>query len=175
MVYPNKTKDEYVHKASNYMPSNNERLNGIAEGKALEKHLVPLLFLVKKSSHAQSVLESIPPTFYAPDLPMYTKARMYREHDLSIKTSELRLEFYCCVLKMFSSPGNKFLLIIAGTKPMLAGIVSFTSSSFLSYHLAQVELNKQVLWISISYPCTQYSCISALDRYLARLELKNGL
>ena len=109
MVYANKLKDEYVHKASNYMPSSNEPMNGNQEGKALEKHLVPLLFLVKKSSYAQGVLERIPPTFYAPELPLYTNIGMYREHDLSVRTSELRLEFYCRVLKMFSSPGNKIL------------------------------------------------------------------
>lgn len=122
-------KDEYVTKTSNYRPSSNERFNGIAEGKVLEKHLVPLLFLVKRSSRCMSVVDSIPDTFYAPDLPLYTKAGMYCEQVLALRSTELRLEFYCRVLKMFSTPGDRFLSVLAGTKPMLAGIVSFYTPS----------------------------------------------
>jgi hypothetical protein len=141
LVYANKIKDEYVHKVSNYMPCRNERLNGIPEGKVMEKHMVPLLFLVKKGSNTSDILGRIPPTFYAPELPLYTKAGMYREHDFGVRMTELRLEFYCRVLKLFSVPGEKFLSLMAGSKPMLAGFVRFAAPFFAIYFLARVELN----------------------------------
>lgn len=157
LVYADKKlKYEYVRKSASYMPSSNERFNGVGEGKATEKHLVPLLFLIKKSSHAQSVVDQIPSVFYAPDLPLYTKAGMYREHDLGISHSELRLEFYCRVLKMFSSPAGKFLSIMAGTKPMLAGIVSFLNPSPSIGSFSSSRAN-----------CTQvFACEFFLQRYL---------
>ena len=174
MVYASKLKDEYLPKTANYMPSSNERLNGIQEGKVLEKHLVPLLFLVKKSSHAQNVVDSIPATFYAPELPLYTRPGMYREHDLALTTSELRLEFYCRVLKMFSAPGDRFLSLMAGTKPMLAGIVCFNAPSPASHRLARVELKLQPnvhLNVDYIYIVLLLYCVWVC---LARVELKCG-
>jgi hypothetical protein len=146
LVFADRVKDEYIHVTAKYMPASNERFNGIKEGNVLDKHLLPLLFLVKRSSRAHSLIDIIPDTFSAPDLPLYTKAGMYREHDLSLSPSELRLEFYGRVLKMFSSPGDRYLSIMGGTKPMLAGIVSFpiivscSSISFILFFLARLEL-----------------------------------
>lgn len=126
-------KHEYLTKTSNYMPGSNERFNGIAEGKVLEKHQVPLLFLVRRSSRAADLFATIPDTFKAPNLPLYTRAGMYTEHALCLRLSELRLEFYCQILKLFSSPGDRFLSIMAGMKPMLAGIVSSLYPIFNSF------------------------------------------
>jgi len=132
-VYFEKLKDDYKSKSSAYNPASNERFNGIQENKVLEKHLIPLLFLVKKSSRAFSLIGDIPATFNAPDLPLYKTAGAYLEHDLCLEDHELRLEFYIRVLRMFSVPGDRFLSIFAGTKPMLAGIVShFILSSLIS-------------------------------------------
>lgn len=131
-VYFDKLKDEYKSKLSAYNPASNERFNGIQEGKVLEKHLIPLLFLVKRSSRAISLIDDIPDTFNAPDLPLYKTAGAYMEHDLCLEDHELCLEFYIRALRMFSVPGDRFLSIFAGTKPILAGIVSlFILSSLL--------------------------------------------
>lgn len=52
LVYANKIKHEYIHKALDYMPSNNEHLKGIPKDKAVKKHVVLLLILIKKGSIA---------------------------------------------------------------------------------------------------------------------------
>jgi hypothetical protein len=164
IVYANKIKDEYAHKASYYMPCSNERLNGIPEGKVLEKHMVPLLFLVKKGSNMGDILDRIPPTFYAPDLPLYSKAGMYREHDFGVRMTELHLEFYCRVLKMFSFPNDKFLSLMAGSKPMLAGIVRSAAPLFAIVCLARLELNLHPnVDVNSCHICVPRSCSSAFD------------
>lgn len=84
-------KDEYVTKTSNYMLSNYECLNGIAEDKVLKKHLVPLLFLVKSSSCKITIADCIPTIFNAHNLPLYTKAGIYKEQVLALRSSEQRL------------------------------------------------------------------------------------
>jgi len=183
LVFGNKLKDEFQLKTSNYMPSSNERFNGIQEGKVLDKHLLPLLFLIKKSSYSQDLIRTIPDTFKAPALPLYFKAGMYREHELCVTDTELRLEFYGRVLKMFSTPGDRFLSIMAGSKPMLAGIVSIIrfcvchmkSMSIIKFHPVLFSSTRAKHFNSILYhifsvtvvtficiPHFQYLCSSSI-------------
>lgn len=117
------TKHEYLSKISNYMPCNNKYFNSIAEGKVFKKHQVPLIFFIERSSPCANSVNSIADIFKAPKLPLYTKAGIYTEQVLCLRSSKLRLEFSCQVLKLFLSPSERFLLM-AGIKPMLVDIVS---------------------------------------------------
>ena len=92
---------------SNYWPTNNERLKNCPTNNRLAKSVVFLIFLVCKLyrvSKRDPII--IPKAFVAPRTSIYSKPWKYNKLEYRIDTSELQIEFYLRVLKMFANPAT---------------------------------------------------------------------
>ena len=84
---------------------------------------------------------------------MYKKPRKYNELQYSMYSIELRMEFYIRIFDLFYERGDSVFELLAGTKLMVASVVSVASTLSLerakpsiyavlvSVGLAQPELN----------------------------------
>ena len=113
-----------------YWPSSNERLEDRAANNKLARSAVYLIFLVRKSykaSRPDPIV--IPSAFAAPQTSVYSKPQKYNELEYRIDNSELRMEFYLKILKMFCKLGDSILSIFGGGKILCAGLVSSNNDS----------------------------------------------
>jgi hypothetical protein len=131
-TYAHKTMftDLYDIEYLDYWPVSNERLEDRATNNRLARGMVFLIFLVRKSyrvSNRDPVV--ITKAFAAPQTSVYLKPRKYNELEYRINTSELRMEFYLKVLKMFCKPGDSMFLVFGSGKVLYAGLVSIRTIS----------------------------------------------
>ena len=111
----------YVKKYATYEPAKFERLEDLLATNKSARAPVSLLFLIRKLEKAKF---NIPATFQAPDTPMYTKPRNYQELQYRIQSTELRMEFYLHLFKLFCRAGDTIYSVFNGTKILCAGLVS---------------------------------------------------
>ncbi len=111
-------KDHYSKFMSLYAPGKYERLEdaGLKSTKT-----VTLLWLVKKPPPEGLV---IPELFESPDHPANLKNRKYQELEYRVHNTELTMEFYVRVLNDWCKPGDKVLSVYAGSKFLIASVVS---------------------------------------------------
>ena len=77
----------------------------------------------------------------APQHVVYEKPQKYNELQYSMYLIELRMEFYIKILDLFCKPGDSVFELFAGTKLLVASIVSVV----YAHSLAQLELNSLLL------------------------------
>ena len=111
----------YVKKYATYEPTKFEWLEDLPATNKSARAPVSLLFLIRKSEKSKF---NIPATFQAPDTPVYTKPRKYQELQYRIQSTELRMEFYLYLFKLFCRPGDTVYSVFNGTKILCAGLVS---------------------------------------------------
>ena len=123
--------EHYARYESVYSPGKYERLEdlGVKAPKS-----VALLWLVKKPPPESLV---IPELFMSPDHPANQKPRKYQELEYRVHNNELTMEFYLRVFQDWCSPGDKVLSVYAGSKILIAAVVS---PPFCAYS-ARLELN----------------------------------
>ena len=109
---------------SDYLPTNNERLEDRVENNKFAKAKVLLLFLVKKLYRAVENVVNVPLNSYAPNSSIYTKLCKYNELEYQIETSELQMEFYLHVMEFICRPRDAVFLVFAGRKVVCAWVVS---------------------------------------------------
>ncbi len=113
-------RDVYDISYSEYEPSKFERLQDVSVTNKLAKEPVFLLFLVKKDISGRY---SVPSQFMYPETSIFTKPRRYDELEYRIYSSELRMEFYLNVLRIFCGAVDMVVTLFAGTKMMCAAMV----------------------------------------------------
>ena len=111
----------YVKKYATYEPAKFEWLEDLLTTNKSARAPVSLLFLIRKSEKAKF---NIPATFQAPDTPVYTKPRKYQELQYRIQSTELRMEFYLHLFKLFCRAGDTVYTVSNGTKILCVGLVS---------------------------------------------------
>ena len=111
----------YVKKYATYEPAKFERLEDLPATNKSAHARVSLLFLIRKLEKAKF---NIPATFQAPDTPVYTKPRKYQELQYRIQSTELRMEFYLHLFKLFCHVGDTVYSVFNGTKILCVGLVS---------------------------------------------------
>ena len=117
----------YVKRYAAYEPAKFEQLEDLPATNKSARAPVCLLFLIRKSEKAKF---NIPATFQAPDTPVYTKPRKYQELQYRIQSTELRMEFYLHLFKLFCRPGDTIYSAFNDTKILCAGLVS-TNFTFI--------------------------------------------
>jgi hypothetical protein len=126
-IYTYKTMFKHLYdiEYSDYWPASNERLEDRAANNRLARGTVFLIFLVWKSYRASKRDPIvIPKAFVAPQTSIYSKPRKYNELKYRIDTSELRMEFYLRVLKMFCKPSDNMFSVFGSGIVLCAGLVS---------------------------------------------------
>ena len=140
---------------SKYIPAPFERLGGYSAKSKLATSNVRLLFLINNEmEHPPAVKKQ----YQAPQHVVYEKPRKYNELEYSMYPIELRMEFYIRILDLFCEQGDSVFELFAGTKLMVASLVSvalafsstrakpFVSCSLIvSIGLARLELNPLVI------------------------------
>ena len=111
----------YVKKYATFEPAKFERLEDLSATNKSARALVSLLFLIRKSEKAKF---NILATFQAPETPMYTKPRKYKELQYRIQATKLRMEFYLHLFELFSRARDTVYSVFNGTKILCAGLVS---------------------------------------------------
>ena len=103
-----------------YRASRNERLND-AKTRA-PPAAVYLLFLLKRGDDRASRLrQNVKAEFAIPsDVPYYSEVGRYNEVKYRVEPSELRMEFYLEIMKLFYRAGENFVGIHCGSKCLLA-------------------------------------------------------
>ena len=114
---------EYESTYSVYRSSRNERLND-AKTRA-PPAAVYLLFLLKRGNERASRLrKNVKAEFAVPsDVPYYSKVERYNEVKYRVEPSELRMEFYLEIMKLFCRAGENFVGIHCGSKCLLVAKV----------------------------------------------------
>ena len=116
-----------------YIPAPNERLGGHSAKSRLATEAVRLLFVVDTD------MVNNPPVpkseYTTPPHQLYEKPRKYQEFKYATYPAELRMEFYLKVLQSFVRKDEAMFQLYAGTKPLMASMVSH------SHTLARLELN----------------------------------
>ena len=114
---------EYESTYSMYHASCNERLNNA------KTHAPPaavyLLFLLKHGDDRASRLrQNVKAEFAVPsDVPYYSEVGRYNKVKYRVEPSELRMEFYLEIMKLFCRAGENFIGIHYGSKCHLAAKV----------------------------------------------------
>ena len=110
---------EYESTYSVYRSSRNERLND-AKTRA-SPAAVYLLFLLKRGDDRVSRLrQNVKAKFAIPsDVPYYSEVGRYNEVKYRVEPSELRMEFYLEIMKLFCRAGENFIGIHCGSKCLL--------------------------------------------------------
>ena len=114
---------EYESTYSVYRASHNERLNN-AKTRA-PPAAVYLLFLLKRGEDRASRLrQNMKAEFAVPsDVPYYLEVGRYNEVKYYVEPSELRMEFYLEIMKLFCRVGENFVGIHYGSKCLLVAKV----------------------------------------------------
>ena len=114
---------EYESTYSMYRSSRNERLND-AKTRA-PPTAVYLLFLLRCGNDRVSRLrQNVKAEFAVPsDVPYYSDVGRYNEVKYRVEPSELRMEFYLEIMKLFCRAGENFVGIHCGSKCLLAAKV----------------------------------------------------
>ena len=106
---------------SEYIPAPFERLGGYSGKSKLATSNVRLLFLINNEmEHPPAVKKQ----YQTPQHVVYKKPRKYNELEYSMYPIELRMEFYIKILDMFCERGDSVFELFAGTKLMVASMVS---------------------------------------------------
>ena len=106
---------------SEYIPAPFERLEGYSAKSKLTTSNVRLLFLVNNEmEHPPAVKKQ----YQAPQHVVYKKPRKYNELEYSMYPIGLRMEFYIRILDLFCARGDSVFQLFAGTKLMVASLVS---------------------------------------------------
>ena len=114
---------EYESTYSVYRASRNERLNDA------KTHAPPaavfLLFLMKRGDNRASRLrQNVKAKFAVPsDVPYYSEVGRYNKVKYRVEPSELRMEFYLEIMKLFCRVGENFVGIHCSSKCLLAAKV----------------------------------------------------
>ena len=106
-----------------YRSSHNERLND-AKTRA-PSAAVYLLFLLKRGDdRANRLRQNVKAEFAVPsDVPYYSEVGRYNEVKYQVKPSELKMEFYLEIMKLFCRVGEDFVNIYCSSKCLLAAKV----------------------------------------------------
>lgn len=131
------------------VPCPNERLEDRSTSHRSSKAKVSLVFLLKKGSRVADYGKKIPTEFCAPNDKLYQKAGKYSELEYRMSSTELRMEFYLKLVQLFCKPGDSLFTVVAGGKPLCAGMVS----------LALIELNWSFLCILLLRDLLQVACL----------------
>ena len=112
-----------------YRSSRNERLND-AKTRALPM-AVYLLFLLKRGDDCANRLRQNVKAEFAilSDVPYYSEVGRYNEVKYRVEPSELRMEFYLEIMKLFCRARENFVGIHCGSKCLLAAKVCHFSWS----------------------------------------------
>ena len=81
---------------------------------------------------------------------MYEKPRKYNELQYSMYPIELRMEFYIRILDLFYERGDSMFELFAGTKLMVASVVSVTFA--LSSARAKSSIYVVLVLVSLARP-----------------------
>ena len=110
---------------SEYIPAPFERLGGYSAKSKLATSNVRLFFLINNEmEHPPAVKKQ----YQAPQHVVYKKPRKYNELEYSMYPIKLRMEFYMRILDLFCERGDSVFELIAGTKLMVASLVSVASA-----------------------------------------------
>ena len=110
---------------SEYIPAPFERLGGYSAKSKLAKSNECLLFLINNGmEHPPAVKKR----YQAPQHVVYEKPRKYNELEYSMYLIKLRMEFYIRILDLFCVRGDSVFELFAGTKLMVASLVSVASA-----------------------------------------------
>ena len=110
---------------SKYIPAPFERLGGYSAKSKLATSNVRLLFLINNEmEHSLAVKKQ----YQAPQHVVYEKPWKYNELEYSMYLIELRMEFYIRILDLFCARGDSVIELFAGTKLMVASLVSVSSA-----------------------------------------------
>ena len=114
---------EYESTYSVYRASRNERLND-AKTRA-PPAVVYLLFLLRRGDDRASRLrQNVKAEFAVPsDVPYYSEVGRYNKVKYRVEPSELRMEFYLEIMKLFCRAGENFVGIHCDSKCLLAAKV----------------------------------------------------
>ena len=110
---------------SEYIPAPFERLGGYSAKSKLATSNVCLLFLINNEMEHPPAMKK---QYQAPQHVVYEKPRKYNELEYSMYPIELRMEFYIRILDMFCEQGDSVFELYAGTKLMVASLVSVASA-----------------------------------------------
>jgi hypothetical protein len=83
------------------------------------------VFLIFLQSPASANQVKIPAEFNCPETPRYMKVHAYSELEYRIHNTELRMEFYLWLVKMFAKSGQAIFSGYTGGKLTCAAVVSF--------------------------------------------------
>ena len=110
---------------SEYIPAPFEQLGGYSAKSKLATSSVRLLFLINNEmEHPPAVKKQ----YQAPQHVVYEKPRKYNELQYSMYPSKLWMEFYIRILDLFYEQGDSMFELFAGTKLMVASVVSVASA-----------------------------------------------
>ena len=114
---------EYESTYSVYRSSCNERLNDAKT--CAPPTAMYLLFLLKRGDDRPSRLrQNMKAKFAVPsDVPNYLEVKRYNEVKYRVEPSELRMEFYLEIMKLFSRAEKNFVGIHCGSKCLLVAKV----------------------------------------------------
>ena len=112
---------------ADYHPTKFERLGDLSNGRATRKVILTFLQDVDCREHVEIRLD-----FFPPKSRVYTKPHGYNELEFRVYNTELRMEFYLWLVRMFCHPGGAILSIFGGGK--------ITCVAVVSHELAQVDL-----------------------------------
>jgi hypothetical protein len=112
-------KDTYLKFESSYIPGKFERLDDL--GHKVASKPVALLWLIKTPPPAEI---DIPAAFESPNHPANVKNRKYQELEYRVHSNELTMEFYLKAVNGWCAPGDKVFSAFAGTKFLIAAVVS---------------------------------------------------
>ena len=138
---------EYESTYSVYRSSRNERLNDA------KTHAFPtavyLLFLLKRGDDRASRLrQNIKTEFVVPsDVPYYLEVGKYNKVKYRVEPSELKMEFYLEIMKLFCRVGENFVGIYSGSKCLLAAkVCHFLRTASIQ---SCIILNSRIWWFPL--------------------------
>ena len=109
---------------SEYIPAPFERLGGYSAKSKLATSNVRLIFLINNEmEHPPAVKKQ----YQAPQHAVYEKPWKYNELEYSMYPIKLRMKFYIRILDLLCERGESMFELFAGTKLMVASLVSVAS------------------------------------------------
>ena len=138
---------EYESTYSVYRSSRNECLND-AKTHALPTAVYLFFLLKRRDDHASRLWQNVKAEFAVPsDVPYYSKVERYNEVKYRVEPSELRMEFYLEIMKLFCRAGENFVDIHYGSKCLLAAKVCH----FLGTASSQscIILDSRICWFPL--------------------------
>ena len=123
---------------SKYIPAPFERLKGYSVKSKLATRNVRLLFLINNEMEHPPFVKN---QYQALEHVVYKKPRKYNELQYLMYLIKLRMEFYIRILDLFCEHGDSMFELFAGTKLMVASVVSVSSI----HSVAQVKLSSLLM------------------------------